>query len=466
MRVRRRAQLFSLVSACTVLAATGCAAGGPSASGAALDQASCDKITSGAAAGAGASPKRPGGDGRSLHVQQASLRTGLPKTAASGKTINFVGGAYTGTTEAYWKDLAGKFEAANPGYKVNIRIIDWNNIDQQVSTMIQTKQYPDVLNQNKFSGWAANGLLQPIDSLVSPEVGNDFIPSFKENSFYKGSQYGLPLIASTRALFYNKDIFAKAGIDKPPATWAELVVAAQKIKAAGYTGYGLPLGGEENQGEWSLWMWSNGGDWKSNDQWSVSSDRNVESLNFLSCLANVYQVTQPNPGQTNRTDGVFRPFANGQTGMIMGASFAPSLFKQWNSTVDYGIAPIPVNKGTKPFTLGVQDYLVSFKNPGNTEAVSKFLNFFYQTDNYVRFLTSQGFLPTTKTASAALKDEPDFAPYLDLLPIAKFYPSTDPGFPKAQGTLEAQLGTALTPGADTKSVLDQVQTAATQGNGG
>ena len=52
-------------------------------------------------------------------------------------TITFVGGAYTATTVTYWKDLAAKFEAANPGYKVNIQIIDWTNIDQQVATMIQ-----------------------------------------------------------------------------------------------------------------------------------------------------------------------------------------------------------------------------------------------------------------------------------------------------------------------------------------
>jgi multiple sugar transport system substrate-binding protein len=466
MNTRGRARLLSLIGACTVVAAAGCAAGGSSASTTTLDEASCNQITGGASAGATASLGQPGSGGHGLQIQQASVRTGMPKAAAASKTINFVGGAYTGTTEAYWKDLAGKFEAANPGYTVNVRIIDWNNIDQQVSTMIQTKQYPDILNENKFSGWAANGLLQPVNSLVAPSVESDFIPAFKQNSNYQGSQYGLPLIASTRALFYNKDIFAKAGISQPPATWAELVADAQKIKSAGYTGYGLPLGAEENQGEWSMWMWSNGGDWKSGNQWSINSPRNVQTLNFLSCLANVYKVTQPNPGQTNRTDGVFRPFSNGQIGMIEGASFAPSLFKQWNSTVKYGVAPIPVNNGTKPFTLGVQDYLMSFKNPGNTDAVSKFLNFFYQTDNYVRFLTSQGFLPTTQSASTALKGNPDFAPYVGLLPIAKFYPSTDPGFPKAQGTLEAQLGTAVTAGADTKSVLDQIQAAATQGNGG
>ena len=143
-------------------------------------------------------------------------------------------------------------------------------------------------------------------------------------------------------------------------------------------------------------MWGNGGDWESAPgKFTVNSEQNVDTLKVLNCLTNVYKVTEPNPGQTNRTDGVFRPFADGEVGMMSGASFAPSIFKGWDSTVDYGVAPLPVNGDVEPFTLGVQDYLMSFKNPGNKTAVSKFLNFFYEPDNYVEFLTSQGFLPAT-----------------------------------------------------------------------
>ena len=58
----------------------------------------------------------------------------------------------------------------------------------------------------------------------------------------------MPLIASTRTLFYNTDLYAKAGITAPPRTWAELQDAAQKIQALGLPdtyGYGMPLGSEE-----------------------------------------------------------------------------------------------------------------------------------------------------------------------------------------------------------------------------
>jgi multiple sugar transport system substrate-binding protein len=461
----RKVGIALALTATASLVLVGCASG--SGSSGALDKASCDALLSKTAAPTTAAAATPittkTASYETSSIVQSAPKASKPtsvKAATAKKTITFVGGAYTSTTAAYWKDLATKFEAANPGYKVNVNIIDWNNIDQQVATMIQTKQYPDILNENKFSGWAQNGLLQPAGSLVSPTVKADFIPSFANASVYKGTQYALPFITSTRALFYNKTAFKKAGIAAPPTTWLQLVNDAQKLKKAGYIGYGLPLGTEESQAEWSIWMWGNGGNWESAPgKFTVDSAQNVKTLKVLNCLSNVYKVTEANPGQTNRTDGVFHPFANGKVGMMFGASFAPSLFKGWKSTVDYGVAPVPVNGNIKPVTLGVQDYLMSFKNPGNTTAVSLFLNYFYQQDNYTRFLTSQGFLPATKSASTALESNPDFAPFLKLLPTARFYPSTDPAFPAVQGAIQNQVGTGVASGANEQSILTAINGA-------
>lgn len=458
-RVLNKAKLAAALIAASSLTLAGCVSG--PTSGDALNEASCDALLStdqpaAAAAAPSTAPIAP----VSLRQSVTPPLTTTPGVDDEKKNITFVGGAYTSTTEDYWKNLAAKFGAANPGYSVDVQIVDWNNIDQQVATMIQTKQYPDILNQNKFSGWASNGLLQDASQLVSPKVNDDFIPAFKDAGVYEGTQYGIPFITSTRALFYNKKAFAEAGIDGPPTTWRELVDAAKKLSAAGYTGYGLPLGAEESQAEWSIWMWGNGGNWQSKPgEYTVNSEQNVNSLKVLNCLSNVYKVTEANPGQTNRTDGVFRPFADGKIGMMAGASFAPSLFKGWDSSVDYGVAPLPVNGNVEPFTLGVQDYLMSFANKGNKTAVSKFLDFFYQPENYVEFLTSQGFLPATATASESLKSDPKFAPFLSLLPTARFYPSTDPTFPAVQGAVQNQIGTGLNEGADFKGILDAINAA-------
>lgn len=453
----RRVGVASAFVALASLTLAGCA-GGSSSSG--LDAAACDALLSSDPA-PNASGTRPAPTANTVSL--ATTKAGSVALDDTKKNITFIGGAYTDTTLDYWQSLSASFAEANPGYTVDVQVIDWNNFDQQIATMIQTQQYPDVLNQNKFSGWASDGLLLDAAELVSDEVNDDFIPAFKEAGTFDGTQYGLPFITSTRGLFYNKTAFEEAGIDAPPTTWKELVDDAKKLEEAGYIGYGLPLGTEESQAEWSIWMWGNGGDWESGPgEFTIDSDENQDTLSVLNCLTNVYKVTQENPGQTNRTDGVFRPFADGKVGMMAGASFAPSLFEGWESDVDWGVTLPPVNGDVEPSTLGVQDYLMAFDNPGNSEAVSRFLNFFYEPDNYTEFLTSQGFLPATASASEALVDDPKFGPFLDLLSSARFYPSTDPAFPAVQGAVQNQIGTGVAEGADIPSILSGINSAGSQ----
>ena len=81
--------------------------------------------------------------------------------------------------------------------------------------------------------FAASGLLRPAKDVLSASTEADFEPSFLGSDSVKGTQYGIPWIASVRALGYNKQAFAKAGISSPPATWAQLTADAQKAKRAG-----------------------------------------------------------------------------------------------------------------------------------------------------------------------------------------------------------------------------------------
>ena len=169
-------------------------------------------------------------------------------------------------TRPFWQGLAETY-TKQTGVKVDLQVIDWNSIDQQVSTMIQNNQPPDVLNLNSFSSYAKDGLLYAADEVLSARTREDFLESFARGGQYQGKLYGFPILASARAFFYNQDLFARAGVAVPPRTWDEFVHAARKIQALGdgTIGYALPLGPEEAQAEWSIWMWNNGGDWKTGD---------------------------------------------------------------------------------------------------------------------------------------------------------------------------------------------------------
>src|SRR6267378_3390767 len=299
-------------------------------------------------------------------------------------------------TRSFWQSLSEAY-TKQTGIKVDLQVVDWNSIDQQVTTMIQNNQPPDVLNLNAFSSYAKDGLLHSADEVLSPRTREDFLPAFVRGGEYQGKLYGFPILSSARAFFYNRDLLARAGVAAPPRTWDELVTAARRVRALGADtiGYALPLGPEEAQAEWAIWMWNNGGDWKSGDQWAINSDKNLQTLKFLADLANKHKVTQVNPGKTNRTDGAFQLFKDGKVGMVMG--FSP-LAAQLDAEgkVRYGVTQMPTNVG-QAVTLGVEDYLLAFKKPGNQEAVTKFLELYYQPETITRWISAEGFLPVTKS---------------------------------------------------------------------
>ena len=123
--------------------------------------------------------------------------------SASG-TISVVMAQYSNLSGPYWTTLVKNFEKANPKIKVNLKVIDWDTLLQQVPTMISTRNYPDVLNFNAYSTFAASGLLQPAKDVLSPSTEADFESSFLASDSIKGTQYAIPWIASVRALGYNK----------------------------------------------------------------------------------------------------------------------------------------------------------------------------------------------------------------------------------------------------------------------
>jgi multiple sugar transport system substrate-binding protein len=385
--------------------------------------------------------------------------------SASGKVegeISLLVPEYSDNTEGFWRDLIGQFESANPGAKVELQTVSWTDINQKVTTLVSTNQAPDILNLDAYANFAADELLLPADEVLSPETQADFIEKFAENGKYEDTQYGIPFVGSVRGLFYNKDMFKTAGISQPPETWDELRAAAQKIKAQGDVGYGMPLGPEEAQAEFSLFMWGNGGDWVDGDTWTITRPENVEALEFMNQLVNEDKVTQPNPGTTNRTD-LWKVFGAGKIGMVMGSNFYPVLLKDQNPKLNYGVAPVPVNSGNEPVTLGVEDYLMAFNTTEHKPVVKAFLDFVYKQQNYGRFIDTEGFLPVTKSVSdeVAAKDSRQKV-FIEAVDDARFYPTTNPTWAAIAPQVKQRLGTAVQ-GKDPAEVLDGLQKEAEKG---
>src|SRR4051812_2067363 len=392
----------------------------------------------------------------------------VPVAAASAQTpahttISFVAPDYSDKTQRYWQSVIARFEKRNPSISVDLQMVHWTDINQKVATLILSGHIPDVLNLDSYANFAGDGSLLPADEVLSPGTQRDFVPVFARNGQVEGVQYGIPIAGSVRGLFYNKAIFREAGIDAPPRTWAQLEADARRIeRRTGKIGYALPLGPEEPQAEFSLFMWGNGGDWFRNGKWVIDNPQNVAALQFMRRLTRE-SLTQRHPGKTNRAEA-WKLFEEGRAGMVMGSSFLPGLLYEDAPQLNFGTAPIPSNGGRYRFTLGVEDYLLAFRATRHKAAVKKFLEFVYSPAIYGEFIRVHGFLPVTRSVSTQVAArDPIQRVFINLASVAKFYPTTNPVWGALAAKVKSTLGLALEGSVSPRQVLDGLQRSALRG---
>ena len=376
-------------------------------------------------------------------------------------TIKLVAAEYSKDhTKAFW-DAFAKTYKEKTGYTLEVQVVSWDNIDQQSSTMIQNNQAPDILNLNAYASYAKDGLLYDSDDGAAGGRQERHPRHVRQVRHVPGQVLRLPRpVLGARASSTTRRSSSRPASPTRRRRGTELEADAKKITALGNgnVGYALPLGPEESQGEFSMWLFNNGGDWKTDGKWVINSDKNVETLTFLKKLSDE-KVTQNNPARTNRADA-FDLFKSGKAGMVIGFSPLAGALDA-DKKVDYGVAPFPSNDGTESKTFGVTDYLMAFKKPGNEKAVKAFYDLYYQPDQVNTFIKAEGFLPVTKTGVQQFSSDPKLKVYLDTLPNAKLTPTDDPTWDKVKLAVQQNLGGAMT--GSPKATLDGLQKTAENG---
>lgn len=381
--------------------------------------------------------------------------------SGDGVTLDLLVPSYSDSTQGLWEDVIEGFEAENDGITVDLEVQSWDNLESVIATKIQGGEAPDIYNGGPFAGFAADELLYPAEDVVSPETFSDFQDSFIANAEVDGTAYALPLIASARALFVNNALLEQAGVTAPPTNWDELLDAATKVSAlgGGIAGYGMPLGSEEAQAEAAVWLWGGGGTFGDASEITIDDPANLPGAEQIKKMIDA-GATQADPGSTDRSP-LMDIFVQGKIGMQVGLPPTVGQIAEGNPDLDYSIVPIPTQDGS-PITVGVMDQLMAFQNDGDKqEAITKFLDYYYTSDVYVPWVQAEGFLPVTKSGAEALSGEEALAPFLEVLPDAQFYPSTNPKWSAADGAFKALFGQLQTKGA--QEVLTEIQAQADAG---
>ncbi|HEY2955865.1 MAG TPA: extracellular solute-binding protein [Candidatus Eisenbacteria bacterium] len=272
--------------------------------------------------------------------------------------------------------LVEKFERENPALHVRMEQLTWQSGLEKITAAVAAGNPPDLCELG--STWIPRMLAAGSLSDWTRSV-HDLVPRLRgwELCSVGGRHYGLPWVMGTRALFYNKTLFAQAGLDsnRAPETWDELYDAAERIQKLGDSthGYGVQVG--ERYVLFKKFMpfaWGNGGRVLSDDltKSEFDSARNREALEFYLKLRQV--------GTLGRQDELDREFKEGRLGLeISGAWLFRSIPKDAPG-LRYGVALVPrpePERGTHASFAG-GEVLVSFagsKQKGPALTLARFL---------------------------------------------------------------------------------------------
>ncbi|CAH1192900.1 hypothetical protein PAECIP111891_00458 [Paenibacillus allorhizoplanae] len=372
--------------------------------------------------------------------------------------ISFVAPEYSSATKPFFEHLVRDFETKYPNIEVELQVINWDIMDGAYTTMISRNQPPDLLLSNIYAHFAKDGLLNPMDELLSPELQAKIYPYFTETGKWNGTRFTVPYASTIREMYYNKDIFNEVGIAGPPKTWKELENVARQIKNMKQVdGFGVDLTDNEIWAYLSYFFYGAGGGWMKDGEWAINSPSNVEGIQFLKDLYDK-GLTDPDPTVTTR-DEKQRILGNGKMGMLISGNYFETVVPHEFPGLKWGKGPIPVKEGQTPLVLGVQDVWMSFRtNHTNKDALSKFLDFIYEDARYEEFVRREGFIPTINTVGEKMAGRDSVMKQnLDWIQQAKFYPIQHPAW-SAVLNATRNMGQAVLLGQMTpQQALDRLQ---------
>ncbi len=368
-----------------------------------------------------------------------------------------VGGSVRDAVEANIKE----YNASQSKYQIEgVFAGNYEESLQKIVSAIATGNAPVLIQQAHVYAPQlidANAL-ESLDSYIAKDKSFQrdqfFEPLFQSNVF-KGTTYGIAFNCSTPIMYYNKDMFRKAGLnpDKFPATWQELADAAKKINALGKDTNGFILSYGSG---WILLglTWEQGADWLAKDNSKVlwNEKAHVDAISFYKKMVDqktaLYKGGEPD-------------FMSGKAAIMMESTASLTRFKS-TITFDLGTAEFPA--GTrKAVPLGGGSLYVFKRNAQNLkDGAWDFIKFMTNKETQMKWAEATGYLVVRKDAKEALdkegflqKDKRYNTTYLQLPSIRPENETAYPYYINLRSIYNDAWDKIMMQGADIQTTMDE-----------
>ncbi|WP_326733879.1 ABC transporter substrate-binding protein [Streptomyces sp. NBC_01022] len=319
-----------------------------------------------------------------------------------------------------------KFEEQT-GIKVKLEVVPWADLLNRILAATTSGQGPDVLNiGNTWSAsLQATGALLPWDKANFDAIGgrDRFVDSAVASAGAEGKDpSAVPLYSLAYALYYNKKSFADAGIDKPPATWDELVEDGKKLSKNGKWGLGAEGSNLSNNIHQTFVLaQQHGADFfDAAGKPTFTSDGAVAAVKQYIDFMAKDKIVAPGNAEYAQNQSL-TDFAKGKTAMVLWQAAASTFASQGMKPEEWGAAPVPVASGTPGQGKNINSMVAGinmavFKNTKNIDGAKKFVKFMTSDAEQKLLNKTYGSIPPVKTAQAdAAFSAPDLAVLRDTL---------------------------------------------------
>lgn len=176
---------------------------------------------------------------RALLILASIVVSALPAPAGAESKITIKMGDNLPDRSNTWgaivEQINSEFKAAHPGTEIVTESYPDQPYQQKIKIYATARQLPDV-----FKFWSVPALFKPLvdGGVVAPLdraefEGLGYLPGALDANTYHGKLYGIPVSTDFWVIYYNKQLFKDAGVDRVPTTLDELYALIPKFRAKG-----------------------------------------------------------------------------------------------------------------------------------------------------------------------------------------------------------------------------------------
>ncbi|RJO76959.1 ABC transporter substrate-binding protein [Nocardia panacis] len=353
---------------------------------------------------------------------------GGSKQGGDANTINFWSN-HPGTSKDQELELISRFQAKFPDLKV--KLIDagrnYEEVAQKFNAALSGGDLPDVvvLSDVWWFNYALTGAIEPLDGHFG-DAGvklDDYVDSLASDYLFNGKHYALPYSRSTPLFYYNKDVWAKAGLpDRGPNSWQEFDEWGPKLQSVVGDGkFAHGWGDAKNYLAWTFQgpNWTFGGAYS--DQWKLkfNDPGTIAAGNYLRDSINVKKYAAIRPA-------IATDFG---TGVIASTIASTGDLKGIKANADgklaFGTANLPHPSGPGVTTGGAGLAIPARISDQRKVNALKFIEFLTNPESTAYFSQATGYMPVRKSAVSNpsevefLAKNPNAKVAIDQLPLTK-----------------------------------------------